>query len=416
MIGAITQGEIHTMSDIQTPFVNRQQLINQFQNHLTSSGERAAITFIGRRKIGKTALLHQLRQRFTEGTICLYVALSASVDEDTLLKSIAQQTIDAVTGLDYVMRVPVNLPEDDDEIALRDWLADECLPHLTDIMRSRQRLALLLDDAHHLIDMVQPSDDESLAAYFYERISPQMSIGLSLPLRYEDRLDVLAPLVRAPQTYRLNALTQEEAAPLFLEYAELAIPNEILTQLYENTGGEPLLLAAYHTQTLERELRVITQQNLDAITPAIYAAYQTFFRTRWDELDGEQRLILTAIVGMIYDDPLQPIQPSRISNWLAAQDYTVDTTTINAAMRGLEYLEIIDGQGRIRSKLLRRWLIENARLEAETSGAFGGFSREVLLAGVALLVAVTLLIAVAASLTEGDATSASAPPTVTLVP
>jgi hypothetical protein len=74
----------------------------------------------------------------------------------------------------------------------------------------------------------------------------------------------------------------------------------------------------------------------------------------------------------LYDDPLSSIDAARIEGWLVETDYPLDTTAINAALRSLEYREIVSSTPSglaITAGLMQTWLLEHARLSDTPSVA-----------------------------------------------
>ena len=79
-----------------------------------------------------------------------------------------------------------------------------------------------------------------------------------------------------------------------------------------------------------------------------------------------ERLVLTAITDLIFEDPLDKISVPLLQTWLTDTDYPLDTTAILSALRSLEYNEIVTGMPDaivLTSGLMQTWLLENARLQ-----------------------------------------------------
>jgi hypothetical protein len=147
----------------------------------------------------------------------------------------------------------------------------------------------------------------------------------------------------------------------------------------------------------------------------IYGNSQQEFREMWLRLPRSERLTLTAISSLLYADPLQGCEADAIGKWLVETDYALDNTAINAALRSLEYREILthSAKGYVPAGgLMQRWLLENARLETVVQPT----TRRRWLA-LALVVAgffAMLLLWIALSGTA-PSLSSDTPPTVTLV-
>ena len=71
------------------------------------------------------------------------------------------------------------------------------------------------------------------------------------------------------------------------------------------------------------------------------------------------------MVSVLYDDPLNTIDTARIEGWLVETDYPLDPTAINAALRSLEYAEIVHSTPNglvITTGMMQTWLLAHARL------------------------------------------------------
>jgi hypothetical protein len=84
----------------------------------------------------------------------------------------------------------------------------------------------------------------------------------------------------------------------------------------------------------------------------------------WQESTSNERLILSAISHLLYENPLKAVDPAAIESWLLETDYPMDATAIHAAVRSLEYRELLISTPtgiRLTAGLMQKWLLENAR-------------------------------------------------------
>jgi hypothetical protein len=298
----------------------------------------------------------------------------------------------ALAGRDFTL---TRLPEPpDDTNDLRDWLAELYLHALFGVIRYR-RLALLLDDADKLVEAVS-SDHIPVDhfAYLQKLLAqyPQLGIAMTMDTRNESSLDMLFPLVNAVETFRLTNLSPADSQQLLKTPAAglYAVSDDSAQALYKATGGQPLLVqrAGYHL--FERWAQphppaptsarghsppfepLYTerggQESIPDVKPIIgkvYAESESEFRETWQTTTRDERLVLTAMVSVLYDDPLSSIDTARIEGWLVETDYPLDTTAINAALRSLEYREIVSSSPTgliIAAGLMQTWLLDHAGL------------------------------------------------------
>jgi hypothetical protein len=126
------------------------------------------------------------------------------------------------------------------------------------------------------------------------------------------------------------------------------------------------------------------------------------------------------MVSALYDDPLSPIDTGRIEGWLVETDYPLDATAINAALRGLEYREIVRSTAKglaITAGMMQTWLLEHARLDETPADMLETrpFAADwrLLIVG-AVVVVIVLLVAASLGGNRPSEASGTPLPTVTL--
>lgn len=353
------------------PFAGREQAFSRLHNHLGDPPNTKAATFVGRRHIGKSALLQRFAVSTDSGYIGVYLPLLQMPlhEEEMWLYALAQTTIDTVVAHGFSLDDLV-IPQDDMR-ATRQWFTEQCLPTIFRVIRPKRRLLLLLDDAQRLMKEAEELNvSRDSFAYLHGLLDPQLGIALTIDLRYEDDLDLFFPLVEPNNVHRLTSLGPEDCAAVIRSPAQglYSIADDAMAAIYKATGGEPALLQRFGYHLYERARgghTSIKPDDVKAATPTVYAESEGEFQVAWRALSRDERLVLTALSGLLYQDPLKTIQTSTIENWLVETDYPMDATAINAAIRGLEYREIVQGTAadvQMTSGLMQKWLLENALL------------------------------------------------------
>lgn len=428
-------------------FAGREAAFARLHQHLTSPTHVEAVLFLGRRRIGKTALLRHVGAFFDETFIDVYVPLKQAVleNEDHWLLQLVQATGKALAARDFTLS---RLPEaPDDPNRLRAWFAESYLHELLGILRYR-RLVLLLDDVEALIQAAHddrvPADHVAYLQGLLQRYR-QLGIALTLDTQYETSIAALSPLVNAAETFRLTNLSQEESRRLLQKPITglYTVSDESADAIYRATGGQPLLLqrAGYHlferytaqplpptpsptgTSFGRPRMERGSKDTLDEVKQVINQVYpesEAEFRATWQQTTRDERLVLTAMVSLLYDDPLEAIDTASIVGWLVETDYPLDTTAINAARRSLEYAEVVHSTQTglaITAGMMQTWLLENARLtdsptEAPRPQAFTWDWRWVIV--VAILLVIGLLLAISLGSGGQPGVNSRPLPTVTL--
>lgn len=409
------------------PFVGRQKLFDYLYHQLADpQGNRAAL-ILGREGSGKSAALHAFRRVAEDTFIGVLIDLKTVPlqDESAWLTQLALSTMRVLGERDFSLyRLP--RPGSGD-LETRDWFHGRYLPEAFNIIRHR-RLIFLLDDGDVLLDAIRRGDlPEDSLAYLSDllRDHPALGFVLTLDSQHEARLPSFSPLVNPAQTFRLTRLEDAEVAALLREPlgAQVAVEEGAALAVARASGGQPWLAARFGEALYRRwaantGARQWTAEDVKAVSPPVYAASSSVFRRIWDERSPTEQHVLTAITRLVYDAPLTPVDAPAIARWLAENAEPLDLTTVHAALRALEYEDVLEttpGGIRAASGLMQSWLLEHARLGRP---AVSSRQRRWTLAAVAVVIGLALLLILLAS-QSGAAPNAAPdtiPPTLTLLP
>ena len=402
------------------PFAGRAAAFARLDQYLKAPAPAGAPVYTGAPGSGKTAFLRAVEATFDDGHlgVALPLAQITPPTVDGVLRACARQMAAALVRHNLsTSRLPP-IPHDHDD--WRTWFADDWLPDLLRAARPHRQVVLLLDDAERLFDPgLYP-----LCAYLADvmRAYPQIRPVLALDATRELDLAALSPLVDPAAVHRLAALTQSEVAALLRDPVDgrYTIDDAGVLAVYEASGGDPRLLQRFgfhlcRHQEARPDITTLTPSAVRTVAPLVYVQSESEFNAQWAASSYNERLVLTAISGLIYAAPLNPITAETIEAWLVETDYPLDRTAINAALRGLAYREILSAEGalvRVRAGLMQQWLLEHARMgDAPTTR---GRRPRMLIALAALAALILLALALALGRTPQAAPDAPPPPTITL--
>ena len=360
------------------PFAGRKDAFTRLYARMFDPVNTGAILFLGRQHTGKTALLHNTDAIFKETAVGIYVPLRETTldTEAHWLLALAQMITATLVESGFTLSRLSQLEPLGDQP--RDWLEVTFLPQILGAIK--RKLLILLDDADRLLSAVRtgqlPADTFSYLLSLTKKYEG-FHIALTLDIDYEDDVPALAPLVAANDVLRLTNLAADETqwllqAPVHGVYS---VPDDVTLAIHRAVGGAPGLVQHFGYQLFRRwetypELNVFTFEDLKALTPTVYLYNEPDYRALWERLGVNERLVLTAISDLAYNDPLGRIDAPAIQNWLVETDFPLDTTAINATLRSLEYREILHatpGGITLSATILQSWLLENARLGRRTA-------------------------------------------------
>lgn len=417
------------LAETLAPFAGRDDALARLHQHLSDANTARAVGFLGRRRAGKSSFLRHFAAVAGPGLVPVYISLG-----DTPLRTEALwlQTLGDALCAETISRGfrLAEIPEPEDSSGLREWMTAVCLPEVFRAIRPQRRLVILLDDGHVLARAVendhQPQD---CFAFLYGLLGPQFDIALTVDLEYESELDRFFPLVESNDMHRINLMNAAVCERVLREPAagHYTLTDDAVAAIFDATGGEPALLqrfgaAVYARGTSTAGSPDITPEVVRALMPDVYVASSPEFQLFWKGLNRDERLVLTALSNLLYDDPLAEISVGKVEAWLVETDHPLDITAINAAVRGLEYHELVRGTAsaiRINAGLMRKWLLEHARLsekditlsrEPEESSR----NRLIVFAAIIVLVAVVLALTLLGGTAENNTARNTPLSTVTL--
>ncbi|MCZ2099234.1 MAG: hypothetical protein LC121_23845, partial [Anaerolineae bacterium] len=332
-----------------------------------------AILFLGRQHVGKTALLHNAITIFRETTVGVYVPLrETNLDTEAYwLLALAQAITTVLVEDGYTVSRLSQLDPIGDQP--RQWLEVTFLPQVLGAVR--RKLLILLDDADCLLMAVRsgqlPSDTFAYLASLAKKFQ-NLYFALTLDAVYESDVDDFAPLVAPIDVIRLTNLNADETQWLLQMPARglYVVPDDLALSAHKLIGGAPGLAQHLGYEFFRRwetypELNVFTLDDLKTVTSALYLYNEADYRGLWERLNANERIVLTAISDLHYNDPLGKLDATAIQGWLVETDFPLDITAINATLRSLEYRDVLaptPGGIALSASLMQSWLLDNARL------------------------------------------------------
>lgn len=344
------------------PFAARDDALARMHQHLVAESNPQALLFVGRKACGKTALLHAFDSAFDPLNVWgLYIDLRAAPlhDEDAWLRLLFTRAHEAALEHGFSAERLPTLPDSLDDV--RAWLMQTGYPELFHVIRAARRIVYLLDNVDALLDVITrgtlPADH---LAFLSGLLNAQCSMILTAPLADEDRLSQLAPLVTTVAPFRLSHFNTAQTAHLLAAVTGQPADETRAQAVEKAAGGQPMLTRRI-ADALARGL------DLNAALDHVYLEQTPFFRQQWDALNENERRVLSAAAAMTYANPLVQLNAATLEAWLTDSDLPLDLTAVNAALRSLDYHEIVASAPHgvaLRGDLLRRWLLEYARRPA----------------------------------------------------
>ncbi|MDX2137074.1 MAG: ATP-binding protein [Chloroflexota bacterium] len=423
-----------------TPFAGRANVFARLRRQLTDPAHSGALLITGRRQIGKTAFLRAFDSAFDETFVGVYVPLRETLParEHDWWLGLAQSITERLVASSFTLtRLHDMQPPGDDA---RAWFAETYLPPVLALIRPHRRLVLLFDDAEVLLNAKRNNELRADTIPFLRGLTDRMAqlhIALTLDTAHEAALPEFYPLVRPTDSVRLTNLAADETAWLLSEPVreQYALDDGAQAAAFRLTGGAPAItqsfgILLYERYQDDRAQTIVTTDDVKRAGQILFRQIEGELRRTWDELTTNEQVVLRAVSQLLYQDPLRPVDANTVGSYLVDSDEPMDATTVGAALRSLEYREIVtllpEGIA-LTADVMQRFLLENAYnvpLSAPPARGLGGMSPllkrrnrglrvALLLVLVAMLVVGVLLLSALSSLPR-EAEIIPGAPTITL--
>ena len=335
-------------------FFGREDVFAFLRQHLVGTALDRALVLVGRRGLGKSAVLVQLEQQIeARYRPCLLTLGAESFDNEAellaLLVAAIRRTLEEAEASTY--RVPdwpgMDAVDDAGQpVDLRAWFRDEFLDVALSALRQRH-LLLALDDAHLLLDAVEAG---ALPADFWDYVGSLLAgyercdLLVTLDAAYENRAQHIDLFSDPALQFRLHELSRPTAEQLVREPMEAYVVYEggLVDRVLAWGGGHPFLLQVMCYMLFRRSEErshhgTLSNADLEAASDAILEQTDEVFAPLWARASHNERLALTAVVRLSEALPGETLPHTAIHTWLSTAGYDINSTQLAAALRALDY-------------------------------------------------------------------------------
>lgn len=419
--------------DNPAQFYGRADAAAFLRQHLVGRHHEQMLVILGRRGMGKTALLHQTAYLVDERYITVYLSLGdverLSVYE--LLKAFTEQIVVAMERVEAsTYRLPELPPQDTPSANLMQWFQGEFLDVALTAIRRDRFLLLLIDDFAHVLDAIR---DKTLPAHIIEYLADllhqweRLDIVAAIDIAREDDIAAYAALSNVSLHWRLTHLSISDATALITEPITDAYryTDEMVQRLLVACGGFPFLLHStlrlLYRYYERNQVTVVADSVLEQVYSAVKEEAGVLMYPLWDGLPAHHADFLRAF-GTLRTENALPISLGDLKASVRKQLPNINDTQLASILRSLEYIELLktnaDGLYDFATGIEADWLADNTATTSSTVGGFRLPNRTQLvgvLAIVALLMGLVFVINRSGESSQNDAAPVdNAPPTTTL--
>jgi tetratricopeptide (TPR) repeat protein len=338
------------------------------------SPDGPALVLFGQRRIGKTSILHQLKNRLdAPAFVPVYFDLMDRAHRplQEVLFELAEE-ICSQAGTEQ----PDRAQFDSDGRFFR----TKFLPNILEKLAG-SRLILLLDEFDVLDreterDLSPQSAGISFFPYIRALMNSTPSVGFIFVIgrKAEDLSIGLKATFKAARYKRISVLNPADARNLILSAARdgsLRFADSAADRILEITSGHPFFTQLLCALLWDRARKgrpaappLVEASEVDAIIPDVLEAGESFFEWIWDGLPSAERVIFSTIAQSTAEGAT--LTKERLAEILQGQGIRILSRELEIAPDTLVEWEMFaarDGQYRFFMELMRRWVAARKPIE-----------------------------------------------------
>lgn len=351
-------------------FIGRADVLHEVVRTLRNPNEDALLLY-GQRRIGKTSVLQELKERLpSEGSYFpVYFDLQ---DQASLPFTLLLAGLSRCISEELGINLP-DLTQDDIENEFKDIFLPKAIEQLP-----QDSSIVLLFDEFDVLD--HPKKEQSSSAFFpYLRqlivnFSQKVQFVFVIGRRPDDLTNITTSLFKSTRSYPVSLLSSEDSDRLVrlsetnksLEWSDVAVK-----KVCELTGGHPFLTQqlcqeiweeSYHDQSSSTSK--VTESNVDNAIPATLSGARQALEWLWGGLNPAERVVAAALA----EAGKTPISQIELESVLQRSGVRILIGELQNAPKVLEDWDLIQETKNgfeFRVELLRQWIADRKPLSRE---------------------------------------------------
>ena len=347
-------------------FFGREDIFEWIQNSLTGRYADHILVVHGQRRVGKTSVLKQLRNRLSEKYIPVFFDLQGRTHTtlDRFLWWLARETV-RVLKQDRSIEVPV--PQKDDFARDLEYFENTFLPGLRPLLNGHNLLYTFdefdnLEEGEVKKDLARPLIDHLRRLMEREEMSFIFSIGSS-GRKLENMQATYTEFFKTALYKKISFLSEEQTKDLVTRPVEglLEYDHEAVEHIYELTSGHP-----YFTQLTCHELfarcqhtnqRYVKNDDVKAILDDVVERGTVNLKFTWDEASDLEKWSLAGLAQLARTDN------QILSEYLRKQRVRFSDSNLTSCLLHLREKDVLTPENRFVIYLLKLWLQKNRPIE-----------------------------------------------------
>lgn len=351
-------------------FIGRSDILREVLRTLRNPNEDALLLY-GQRRIGKTSVLQELKERLpNEGNYFpVYFDLQdqASLPFKTLL-----------TGLSRCIceELGIDLPQLNIETIETDFKST-FLKNVIEQLPKKSSVILLFDE-FDVLD--HPQKDQSSAAFFpylrqlLSNFNQRLQFVFVIGRRPDDLTNITTSLFKSTRSYPVSLLSREDSSQLVRlseKNKSLEWSDEAVNKVCDLAGGHPFLTQQLCQEVWEQSYQddhtailTITEEDVDQAVPSTLSGARQALEWLWNGLNPAERVVAAALA----EAGRKPISQVELENVLQKSGVRILIGELQNAPKVLEDWDLIQENEEgfeFRVELLRQWIADRKPLSRE---------------------------------------------------
>lgn len=348
-------------------FFGRDDIFDFIEQELKGKGH-SVVLIHGQRRIGKTSLLLQLKNKMGEEFVPVFIDMQGKIDpgDHVLFYGFARDIQKALIQ----ERIDIPIPSHEEfkeapNMVFKEKVIDVALKAI-----ESRSLVLMIDEFECLERRINAGKSEREILVFLRHLV-QHTEGLSCILAGAHRIEelIIPEWKTFPTTTiskKIGVLSKEDMEDLVRDPVReyhLTYTDDAVEEIWRATGGHPCLthaigskLVEYHNGTRKNEL---SKMDVASILEDVVKIADPVFVVLWDYMSREERLVLVSLQRILQYE--EQTTKDSLKNFLDFFGTPIDSNKLDRALQDLEYKEFIypvndEHLLSFRSDLMRMWI------------------------------------------------------------
>lgn len=348
-------------------FFGRDDIFDFIEQELKGKGH-SVILIHGQRRIGKTSLLLQLKNRMGEEFVPVFIDMQGIIDpgDHVLFYGFARDIQETLSQKE----IDIDVPSREEFKEAPSMVFEEKVINTALEAIGSKSLVLMIDEFERLEQRISTGKSKREILIFLRHLV-QHTERFSCILAGAHKIEELImpewkTFLTTTISRKIGVLSKEDMEDLIRDPVReyhLTYTDDAIEEIWRTTGGHPCLthaigskLVEYHNNTRKNEL---SKMDVASILEDVVEIADPVFVVLWDYMSRKERLVLVSLKRILQYE--EQTTKDTLKNFLDFFGTPIDSNKLDRVLQDLEYKELIYPVNdkyplSFRSDLIRMWI------------------------------------------------------------